>query len=111
MPAKLLGKTFLDWSNYDVRPHFWDRLSEAIQTPTTDEQNTIVLTEVNENLNDLNIEHKNIEPGERGQNRFDLSDDQESQTNNEIVNELDIDSFSLNNGDYVTRNDECLLTN
>lgn len=33
VPAKLMGKTFLDWSDDDVQPHFWPRLREAIGEP------------------------------------------------------------------------------
>ena len=33
VPGKLLGKTFLDWTNDDVKPHFWNRLVEAVGEP------------------------------------------------------------------------------
>jgi len=33
VPVKLAGKTFLDWSDRKVRPHFWDRLYDAIGKP------------------------------------------------------------------------------
>ena len=33
VPAKLMGKTFLDWTNQDVRPHFWKRLFESVGEP------------------------------------------------------------------------------
>lgn len=33
VPAKLMGKTFLDWTDEDVIPHFWERLYEAIGKP------------------------------------------------------------------------------
>jgi hypothetical protein len=33
VPGKLLGKTFLDWSDLKVQPHFWPRLFEAIGEP------------------------------------------------------------------------------
>ena len=33
VPGKLLGKTFLDWTNDDVRPHFWKRLVESVGEP------------------------------------------------------------------------------
>ncbi|KAL3854801.1 hypothetical protein ACJMK2_014050, partial [Sinanodonta woodiana] len=33
IPAKLMGQTFLDWTNLDVRPHFWQRLAEAVGKP------------------------------------------------------------------------------
>ena len=33
VPVKLLGKTFLDWTNNDVRPHFWKRLFESVGEP------------------------------------------------------------------------------
>lgn len=28
-----MGKTFLDWNDKNVQPHFWTRLYEAIGTP------------------------------------------------------------------------------
>ncbi|KAK3577183.1 hypothetical protein CHS0354_037522 [Potamilus streckersoni] len=33
IPAKMMGRTFLDWTNLDVRPHFWQRLAEAVGKP------------------------------------------------------------------------------
>lgn len=33
VPAKLLGQTFLDWSDVQVRPHFWARLLESLGEP------------------------------------------------------------------------------
>ncbi|XP_060084646.1 uncharacterized protein LOC132563899 [Ylistrum balloti] len=33
VPAKLMGKTFLDWTDVDIRPHFWQRLQDAIGDP------------------------------------------------------------------------------
>ncbi|XP_053386390.1 interleukin-18 receptor accessory protein-like isoform X2 [Mercenaria mercenaria] len=33
VPGKLMGKTFLDWSDDKVQPHFWTRLFEAIGEP------------------------------------------------------------------------------
>ena len=33
VPGKLLGRTFLDWTSDDVRPHFWKRLFESVGDP------------------------------------------------------------------------------
>ncbi|XP_064598580.1 interleukin-18 receptor accessory protein-like [Liolophura sinensis] len=33
VPAKLMGKTFLDWADLNVKPHFWERLKDAIGRP------------------------------------------------------------------------------
>lgn len=33
VPAKLMGKTFLDWADLNVKPHFWQRLKDAIGQP------------------------------------------------------------------------------
>ena len=33
IPVKLMGKTFLDWTSNQVRPHFWPRLYEALGSP------------------------------------------------------------------------------
>ncbi|XP_021351214.1 uncharacterized protein LOC110448980 [Mizuhopecten yessoensis] len=33
VPAKLMGKTFLDWTDKDIQPHFWQRLQDAIGDP------------------------------------------------------------------------------
>ncbi|KAH3753768.1 hypothetical protein DPMN_188418 [Dreissena polymorpha] len=30
---KLMGKTFLDWTDTTVQPHFWARLNVAIGSP------------------------------------------------------------------------------
>ncbi|XP_064646930.1 interleukin-18 receptor 1-like isoform X2 [Lineus longissimus] len=30
IPRKLMGKTFLDWSDKSVKPHFWDRLFKTL---------------------------------------------------------------------------------
>ncbi|XP_066264079.1 uncharacterized protein [Branchiostoma lanceolatum] len=30
VPTMLIGRTFLDWTNENVRPHFWQRLENAI---------------------------------------------------------------------------------
>ncbi|XP_048775819.2 interleukin-1 receptor accessory protein-like 1 [Ostrea edulis] len=33
VPGKLLGKTFLDWTDKDVKPHFWSRLADFLGKP------------------------------------------------------------------------------
>ncbi|XP_052236157.1 interleukin-1 receptor accessory protein-like 1-A [Dreissena polymorpha] len=33
VPMKLMGKTFLDWTDTTVQPHFWARLNVAIGSP------------------------------------------------------------------------------
>ncbi|KAH3718771.1 hypothetical protein DPMN_061578, partial [Dreissena polymorpha] len=33
VPMKLMGKTFLDWTDTSVQPHFWARLNVAIGSP------------------------------------------------------------------------------
>ncbi|KAK3083134.1 hypothetical protein FSP39_014872 [Pinctada imbricata] len=33
VPGKLMGKTFLDWTDEGVKPHFWTRLYDAIGEP------------------------------------------------------------------------------
>lgn len=33
VPMKLMGNTFLDWTDPSVQPHFWARLSGAIGSP------------------------------------------------------------------------------
>jgi hypothetical protein len=30
MPGKLMGRTFLDWNDKSVKPHFWDRLFKTL---------------------------------------------------------------------------------
>ena len=39
VPGKLMGKTFLDWTDNGVQPHFWLRLYEAIGPPGNFKQN------------------------------------------------------------------------
>lgn len=33
VPGKLMGKTFLDWTDETIQPHFWQRLKDAIGDP------------------------------------------------------------------------------
>lgn len=33
VPAKLMGKTFLDWTDKSVKPHFWSRLADFLGKP------------------------------------------------------------------------------
>jgi hypothetical protein len=33
VPGKLLGRTFLDWTDKDVKPHFWSRLADFLGKP------------------------------------------------------------------------------
>lgn len=33
VPAKLMGKTFLDWTDKSVKPHFWGRLADFLGKP------------------------------------------------------------------------------
>ncbi|XP_033728378.1 interleukin-18 receptor accessory protein-like [Pecten maximus] len=33
VPGKLMGKTFLDWTDTSIQPHFWQRLQDAIGDP------------------------------------------------------------------------------
>ena len=33
VPAKLMGKTFLDWTDESVKPHFWNRLGDFLGKP------------------------------------------------------------------------------
>ena len=33
IPAKLMGNTFLDWTNESVKPHFWNRLGDFLGKP------------------------------------------------------------------------------
>ncbi|KAL4217208.1 TIR domain [Mactra antiquata] len=93
VPAKLMGKTFLDWSDVKVRPHFWSRLYEAIGEPAiSNNHNDVKEAEMHKiNVNDKVID---IENGINEFNENDTHDNEVWKTINEMVktfNEVTID--------------------
>ena len=60
VPVKLMGKTFLDWSNPDVRPHFWDRLYQSVGEPDVTANND----DVTANNDDVTTKENDVTPNE-----------------------------------------------
>ena len=76
-----MGKTFLDWSDLNVQPHFWSRLYEAIGSPG--------------DFVDQSVE---------GQTQGDSCDVSNENANEELNNNIDCN-------DYTAQNDRINETN
>ncbi|XP_060571444.1 interleukin-1 receptor accessory protein-like 1-B [Ruditapes philippinarum] len=128
VPGKLLGKTFLDWSDLKVQPHFWSRLFEAIGEPgkytetgdtfqDTDSINrklseAIQETETPEDLKEVENRHKDGKTGEEINN---ISEgDQNDYAKFVNLDENENTDFTVDikgDGTYANRTDNRIVNN
>lgn len=90
VPGKLLGKTFLDWSDTKVKPHFWSRLNEAIGEPGS--------------FHELNIETS--EPGSVQEPEAEISALEQDSKTSVPITDSDMTDDKLNEQD----NESCKMT-
>lgn len=113
-----MGKTFLDWSDVKVQPHFWTRLFEAIGPPgkfeiqTDDKKDEKMTTEgtkeavdVTNELKENNNESKEINGFHDGNKEIDQTEMYDALKHNVI------DEYKYNEDGRIDVNDKVFLIN